>query len=164
MPAPSRPWLLGLTLGFLIAAGLAALVGPSLPALAQSGRSRLTVEPFRARGSLVVSTADDDAFELTPAVPAGKVLVVESVFGGLQIGGAGNRAFLQIGPAGEEVTLPTVQEFSSPAFSLYLASPTTTRLYFGAGPLRGKVVRFDVSVNLIADLTVVGHLVPAPAP
>ena len=161
MPPPPRPrFLVGLALGFLLAAGLVALLGPSMPVLAQAARPP-ALEPFQAVGlPNLTSGGNSQQFDLVPPVPAGKVLVVESMYGHAQVP-VGEAA--QLGLTAGGLIVPVVLTFQGSwgDFDLYASASPASRLYVPAGSMRGGITTSGDGL-LGGALTVVGYLVPAP--
>jgi hypothetical protein len=157
MSERTRPWLLGLTVGFLLAAGLFAVGGPGLPARAQSGRAAALVpplEPYVARGILAQGVAP------VPPVPAGKLLVVESVLANLGAP-SGQHPLLRIGVPGDEIPIPTIQQGSF-GIDFYGPASPAVRLYLPSGPIAVRVPTTALG-NAEGEVIIVGHLVPTPA-
>jgi hypothetical protein len=161
---PPRPrFTVGLALGFLLAAGLVAQLGPSLPALAQPG-GRIPLEPFRAEGlGVVLATVERQECDLSPVVPVGKLLVVQAIYAAVQVSN-GEAVTVGVSPsAGQFVPLPLNYQGPAAGRDLGVSGSPASRLYLDAGPPRA-IVSTTPAGTALSHATVVGHLVPAPTP
>jgi hypothetical protein len=156
-----RPRPGGLRMGVAVAAGMVAILSQGPAATAQSDRANaVTLEPFQAEGS--VSAPAQSSAALEPPIPDGKQLVVEAVFGMVQVAPAGQRTLLFLGPADRSgVPIPLIHAGGAGGADIYLPSPSPTRLYLPAGPINIAVLPLGASA-VAAGITVVGHLISAP--
>jgi hypothetical protein len=150
-----RRWLVGVTLGGLVAAGLTALIGPGLPAVAQSGRTAVALEPYVSQGAL-----EDGEAVLSP-VPVGQQLIVESVFAELAVP-TGQHARLLLRVAENEVLVPTIGQGTLGGTDFFAPASPAVRIYLPAGPVLARGVT-SAAGNANGLVTVVGQLVPGPA-